>query len=90
MWIPLPGPFAITSGRRHHSTETIGGGTHGLLWWPRLPVSPGFFAAMWWVSIVGLAVSWNLLVIVGFLLYLPFRPLHRKHIAARALAAHSG
>lgn len=78
MWVPLPGPFAITSGqRRPRNRSMTRAHQRGMFYWPALPVSPSIFTVLFWCLVVALAVLWNVGVAValgGMLIVRKVRP----------------
>lgn len=79
LWIPLPGPFAVTSGRRTRQRKTYaqeyGPTRRGLVWWPGSPPDSGFVVGSFWMAAVVVALAWNLLALA---LIIPVVALVRK------------
>lgn len=80
LFVPLPGPFAITSGRRRPRTnEKIKGGQRGWFFWPTMPVHASFFTAWFWCMVLIAAVVYNLGVLLALAVVVPVQAirLHR-------------
>lgn len=85
LWVPLPGPFAVTSGKREPRTRQPleKGGRKGWFYWPSMPARAGFLTAWFWCIVFVVALAWNLgVALVLVTVVMPTRAIQRRRVAA--------